>query len=783
MKVRLEYKGTVIQETDARGIKDEILIGRGRQCHWQVPDEDRLVSLLHLILCRRRNSIWVIEPTPPSKNGTYFRGKRIEKLRLRPGYRVTFGACVLSMENEQAADAAKTLPELLVLSGKNRGQVHAISGPGITIGSGPSAGLVLLENLVSREHAQVTLKPDGSCWIRDLESTNGTSVNGTPLRPGQERLLKDGDRIGIAHVDLRFQDGTTRRSGRRVIQSLLVLLLTVGAATGLWRLKTSIRPADYWYREAERHIAAERFPEALKALDQAVLAAGGNKYRDKIAVLRRQAEKWAWTLSTWQRAQEMLARAEITAAAQRLGELSSRGNWDWSEDAGKKRKAFEKTKRIVDATLRAKSAVERAEGTVAEMQGAERALQAALQDVEAVALEPLTNFFAQSQACLAALQRVVANSSLLEEALNSLTNWPPDMRLVVAQLETVVHNSSGTLRTRATDLIGPVQLLERGLQQLKEMSRQARDLQFSNVLQAELRMPPQDIGILDPRVATAWSNLRNAHDNLKRQAGELRILLDRALQALRELEKIGPWERLWARQGPLSNVLACDSLTRPFSVRRQDRPIGDYDRYLGIREFYEFLEALRDQKPFEGVADDDASKTVLTLSVEAVRAAEKVCNYLGAAERKWLVAGGGSLHDTYQRLTKLLEERDRLVQSLLDFAKTASGRQLVVALGIAVRLSATSAVTFSQDESAESKCVSAFRAVTWEVRKRMERYEGLSPTEQIRLREEILRIGLPGDRDVGRMWYQKTLEGGYQTAADDSVGGRCSEGGAGLRVG
>ncbi len=38
-------------------------------------------------------------------------------------------------------------------------------------------------------------------------------ANGFPLREGKERLLKDGDRIGIAYLELQFVDGAMRRSG------------------------------------------------------------------------------------------------------------------------------------------------------------------------------------------------------------------------------------------------------------------------------------------------------------------------------------------------------------------------------------------------------------------------------------------------------------------------------------------------------------------------------------------------------------------------------------------
>jgi predicted component of type VI protein secretion system len=49
--------------------------------------------------------------------------------------------------------------------------------------------------LVSRHHCMLTVG-DGEVFVHDLESTNGTLVNGQPLVG--KRLLRDGDRLFVA---------------------------------------------------------------------------------------------------------------------------------------------------------------------------------------------------------------------------------------------------------------------------------------------------------------------------------------------------------------------------------------------------------------------------------------------------------------------------------------------------------------------------------------------------------------------------------------------------------
>ena len=52
---------------------------------------------------------------------------------------------------------------------------------------------------VSREHAQILLR-NGTLYIEDLGSTNGTRINGFQLKPNQLYRLRDGDEVEFARV-------------------------------------------------------------------------------------------------------------------------------------------------------------------------------------------------------------------------------------------------------------------------------------------------------------------------------------------------------------------------------------------------------------------------------------------------------------------------------------------------------------------------------------------------------------------------------------------------------
>lgn len=57
------------------------------------------------------------------------------------------------------------------------------------------------QNGVSRHHAAIT-HHDGTVYIEDLGSTNGTRINGFQLTSNQKYRLRDGDEVELARIRL-----------------------------------------------------------------------------------------------------------------------------------------------------------------------------------------------------------------------------------------------------------------------------------------------------------------------------------------------------------------------------------------------------------------------------------------------------------------------------------------------------------------------------------------------------------------------------------------------------
>jgi hypothetical protein len=103
-----------------------------------------------------------------------------------------------TVEAEVREDADGGFLAELVLSDGRRVQIG--SEP-LVIGRLPECGVVLADSNVSRRHAELRRSGD-SVVLTDLGSTNGTRVNGAPIR---ERVLVSGDEVSVGSTRLIFE--------------------------------------------------------------------------------------------------------------------------------------------------------------------------------------------------------------------------------------------------------------------------------------------------------------------------------------------------------------------------------------------------------------------------------------------------------------------------------------------------------------------------------------------------------------------------------------------------
>ncbi|MGW1046123.1 FHA domain-containing protein [Streptomyces sp. NPDC002547] len=102
---------------------------------------------------------------------------------------------------EPDADA----PQLHVVAGPDAGGVHLLHGGAIRIGRSAEADVPLDDPDVSRLHCAITVTDDGSVSVADLNSTNGTVLDGSP----------------VADRPVRFAPGALLRIGESALRLTL----------------------------------------------------------------------------------------------------------------------------------------------------------------------------------------------------------------------------------------------------------------------------------------------------------------------------------------------------------------------------------------------------------------------------------------------------------------------------------------------------------------------------------------------------------------------------------
>ncbi|MDJ0761950.1 MAG: GGDEF domain-containing protein [Myxococcota bacterium] len=89
-------------------------------------------------------------------------------------------------------NAIKKKASFIILGGLDIGSVRPIDKSKMIIGRDPKCDLVLRDDGISRHHAEVTHMGLGSVAIRDLDSTNGTFIEGKRIK---DAVLRDGEKV------------------------------------------------------------------------------------------------------------------------------------------------------------------------------------------------------------------------------------------------------------------------------------------------------------------------------------------------------------------------------------------------------------------------------------------------------------------------------------------------------------------------------------------------------------------------------------------------------------
>ena len=145
-----------------------------------------LLALLYLFFLRVLRAVWT-EVTPP---------KAVAAGGRAPAATATAAAPTKTRSGRSRRKQAVPT-RLVVVEPPARAGAEFGLGPELTVGRAPGCSLVFDEQFVSQVHSRIFVR-DGSVFVEDLGSTNGTWVNGT--RAVGQMPARLGDRVQVGNV-------------------------------------------------------------------------------------------------------------------------------------------------------------------------------------------------------------------------------------------------------------------------------------------------------------------------------------------------------------------------------------------------------------------------------------------------------------------------------------------------------------------------------------------------------------------------------------------------------
>jgi hypothetical protein len=88
----------------------------------------------------------------------------------------------------------------------------------ITIGLSSTCDVVIDDQSLSKQHAWFEQTSNGNWRVWDNDSLAGTQLNEQPLKPGEPRIVANGDKVTFGYVDVTF---LTADAFHRLIRGLL----------------------------------------------------------------------------------------------------------------------------------------------------------------------------------------------------------------------------------------------------------------------------------------------------------------------------------------------------------------------------------------------------------------------------------------------------------------------------------------------------------------------------------------------------------------------------------
>ena len=734
----LEFRcrGQLFADLETNNIKQEVFkIGKSANSDLLIPEADRLAQEHHLELQFTPHSIKV-QAVPGSF--FYFNSRKNTVAALKLHDRIAFGDCELTVkESLNDEDSFSKVHRLEFTNGEKKGEMILLEKDLIKIGSAPENDIVLKDEVVSRFHARIRITENGECWLKDLQSINGTSVNEVKLDT-QERMLMDSDEISFASVTMLFLDRKVDHTRSQIGRKIFIMGITIAVIALIFALFYAVTPhASQLLLAAEYYTARGDFFTAQKMLDRMSHAKEYNTFKEQHRLFNEKLDRYRNTMDIWEEFKKNLKNSQWRLAVGNCGMLdeNNRAVWNWNEEtADQQMNELKYAKMLLNLHSDIQSLLYSSVLTLEQKKEKNAELQKKV-------LPPLKD---EISWCVPLRKEIAENSRKLKESvavwtkaeqlLGALADENCDMMRLLEEMEKLHSSAVGVVRTRLFGINDILKQLQENDATIRKNRRALCEMQL-NSLEKSISFVSQDACLINPHLVSKREQLIANHrklleiaNNITIQYQKLCVLGANGGKLPAKIAKMLDEKRLLAMlKAPFAAVDGVDL----------------YEQFFGSRYFYLVMKesAVHKENLYSEELLSGLTQAPLCVQLKNIfEAAENAHLYMQTLKKTQLLKDNIGIFDN--ACLALLAQRKRVVDFFRAAAvKNKDSRNYFIAQ--------TAVFYFSTPGSADALEMKNF-AEKWkkhqaEMQNHITGYNPLDRKKVQQLREKIQTHGVPGD--------------------------------------
>lgn len=738
----LEFRcrGQLFADLETNSVNNGVFkIGKAPESDLVLPGTDRICGEEHLELHFSNKGLRL-----QAKPGIhfYFNGKKVTVCHLKMHDRVAFGDCELNIKaSRRREESFSKYHRLEFLTGEKKGKMIPLNKDLIRIGSAPDNDIVLTEDVISRYHARIKIAENGECWLKDLESINGTTVNEVKLGP-QERLLMDSDELSFASTSLLFLDKNVPHTRSQIGQKIMIMGGTLVVVALILALLYSITPhSSQLLLAAEYYAAKENFDTSQKMLEKMPYAKAYQSFKEQYQQFKETLERYRETHRNWSDFQKNLQDGKWQRALEIYGRLeeNNRADWDWDKSTTtRKLELLAYAKKLLNLHFELQNLLHATELSPEQKIAREK-------DLQKIKLPPLK----EEAEWLLPLRKEIAGQK--QKLLDSIRIWHQaesllarlgsqdcDMAALEQELEKLHSLAVGSVKTRIFDLLDTLQLLVENDRVIRKNRDAIVDLQFADVTKS-ISFVSRDECLIHPEFIRTRDRLIASHRKQLVIAGNMTL----QQQHLR---------RLGVHQGKFPAV-ANEFLTEKKLREVLEISPVPYERFFGKTYFYQIMaqSALLQENIYSADLPPGISTLPLCLTLNSIfKAAEASHLYLQTLPRESLYRGRIAAFD--KECIKILAQRQKLLDFFRKAARENQGNRKYFIAQTAVFYFSTAGSIKGDDMKIYAENWKRYRARMQGI---MDAYNPFDKAQLLQLAREVQATGLPGEPAMNLLWSIK----------------------------